>query len=129
MTNIDRSDAVNLARNLKESDMQSQPTPKGVRLLIDAVLAMDEVLSTESTCDALKTTVAEQALEMGRWRLWTAFGRPIRLGLSASMALYCAIQKSCRSPHGRASLGSLRSHGHSRPLRVCVTKQMQTKLK
>lgn len=54
MTNIDRSEAVNLARNIKENDMQ--PTPKGIRLLINAVLAMDEALSTECKNGAVVLT-------------------------------------------------------------------------
>jgi hypothetical protein len=37
---VDRGDAVNLARNLKQNAIQS-PTPKGLSMLVDAVVSMD----------------------------------------------------------------------------------------
>ena len=42
---IDRSDAVNLARNLMDPRIQSAITAKGVIVLRDAVLAMDAKLN------------------------------------------------------------------------------------
>ena len=41
---IDRSDAVNLARNLVERDIDWDVAPPGVKCLADAVLAMDEYI-------------------------------------------------------------------------------------
>jgi len=41
---VDRSKAVNLARNLLEGPALSAPTENGVRLLCEAVLRMDQEL-------------------------------------------------------------------------------------
>lgn len=40
----DRGDAVNLAYSTREDESYGRVSPKGVRVLVDAVLAMDEYI-------------------------------------------------------------------------------------